>query len=165
MWKAPEAPNDVTVLLGVVDAFLEVAADGHRGIESKCHACGDTALLGLDILGVLQGKIEKESLGGLQHRVRSLPHPFQCQAERQRIGCKGSRRATKRIAGELIHEQDQCQSAARCARPICEMSRRGSFHIGTKFPFDLSVDGAGFAVCFAAKPEIHSTLQRLGAVE
>jgi hypothetical protein len=164
MGEAPEAPNDVAVLRGVVGAFLEVAADWHRSIESKCRARGDTALLSLDILGVLQREIEEKSLDGLHQRVRSIPHRFQCQAERQGIGGKGSPGTAKRITGELIHEQDQCQSAARCVRPICEMSRRGSFHIGIKLVFDLSVDGAGLAA-FSTKPEIHSTSQRLGALE
>lgn len=164
MWEAPEAANDVAVLLGVVGASLEVAADWLRDIESECRARGDSALLDLDILGVLQREIEEESLGGLQQRVRSLTHPFQRQAERLPIRCKGARRAPKRITGELIHEQDQCQSAARRARPICEVSRRGPFHVGPKFPIDLSVDRSGFAI-FTPEPEIHSTLQRLGALQ
>ena len=165
MGKTSETANDVAVLLGVVGASLEVAADWRRGIESECRARGDSPLL--------RPRYPRRAPAGDRRRVSrrvaaarplppaSLPTPGRAPSP---IRCKGARRAPKRITGELIHEQDQCQSAARRARPICEMSRRGPFHVGPKFPIDLSVDRSGFAI-FTPKPEIHSTLQRLGALQ
>ena len=55
MWKAPKTANDVAVLLGVAKAFHEVVTYGRRCTASECRARGNTSLLRIDILSMLQG--------------------------------------------------------------------------------------------------------------
>lgn len=167
MWEAPEARNRRSVVLGALRADLPRLTKHRRCIECELVRERDRASVKPEILAVNERHHAEQALLGIEGAIAPAIDHRECELACGVITRVGARHAAKRIASELIEQQDEREPAVRLRLPIAELSRQRALDGARKPGADLVIDGSAAGVpaleldeqsrriaCRLTKPEV-----------
>ena len=89
---------------------------------------------------MLEGQVEKAELDRLPARCVARSERVTGEVARHRIGGKGARLAPEHVAGKLVEQQDQRQTAAPVGAPARELPGCRALVIGQEVPAQRFVE-------------------------
>jgi uncharacterized protein (TIGR00369 family) len=108
---------------------------------------------------VLERHIEEQALDGVQARICAQAYPLLAELACAPVARECAGRPPKDVAGKLIAQQDESESAARGLTPFAESARDGELDFAAEPPVDLTIHGRALAL---AEPELTASCERLG---